>query len=580
MSFQAPLSIKEAIQNIDKRKYYLPAIQREFVWDTEQIIKLFDSLMRDYPIGSFLFWYVEKKRSKSFQFYEFIKDYHEKKRKYCSKAKLSGEEDIIAILDGQQRFTALYIALKGTYAEKLPRKRWENDEAFPKKELYLNLVKESDEEDLKYDFKFLTDKESELTNIEEAYWFKVSDVLNFDKEYDVNNYLINNGLMKIEESKAKFANETLFKFYSIVHKDRVINYFLEQDEQLDKVLNIFIRVNSGGTILSYSDLLLSIATAQWAKRDAREEINSFVEYLNSIGSGFDFNKDFVLKSCLVLNDFADIAFKVDNFNSTNMSKIESNWESVKDALKLSVLLLVTFGYSRDTLTSNNAIIPIAYYLLKQGIPKNFDQSNKNLEDRKNIQKWLTIALLKRSFGGQPDSVIRPLRQVIGSSNSEFPYNEIVSKFKGQPRNFSMDNDEIENLFLNRYGQKYTFSTLALLQPNLDFRNSFHVDHIFPDSLFTLKKLLKSGINEKDIPFYLENYNTLVNLHLMEGIPNQEKSSLLPKDWIKKNLKDENHRRDYFRNNFIPDINLGLENFKKFVKERRELMLDQYKKVLQ
>ena len=45
----------------------------------------------------------------------------------------------------------------------------------------------------------------------------------------------------------------------MVHESRVINYFLEEDDRLDKVLNIFIRVNSGGTVLSYSDLLLSIA---------------------------------------------------------------------------------------------------------------------------------------------------------------------------------------------------------------------------------------------------------------------------------------------------------------------------------
>ena len=98
-----------------------------------------------------------------------------------------------------------------------------------------------------------------------------------------------------------------------------MNFFLEKSEELDKVLQIFIRINQGGTKLSYSDLLLSIATAQWKKLDASKVIHEFVDKINDIGKGFNFNKDFVLKSCLVLADIKDIKFKVDNFSSENMS---------------------------------------------------------------------------------------------------------------------------------------------------------------------------------------------------------------------------------------------------------------------
>lgn len=129
-------------------------------------------------------------------------------------------------------------------------------------------------------------------------------------------------------------------------------------------MNIFIRVNSGGTKLSYSDLLLSIASAQWEQHDAREEITDFVDYINGIGDGFRINKDFVLKTSLVLSDFSDIAFKVDNFNKSNMMKIEENWDNIKTAITQAINLVSSFGYSGETLNSNNALIPIAYYLLK------------------------------------------------------------------------------------------------------------------------------------------------------------------------------------------------------------------------
>jgi hypothetical protein len=183
----------------------------------------------------------------------------------------------------------------GSYAYKEPRKRWDNAAAFPKRRLYLNLLSplESEQSDLLYDFYFLTVDEATKRD-EKTYWFKVGDILNIKAADEVNDYLIANQLMT--SANARFANKTLFKLWKVVHETPIINYFLEKDESLDKVLNIFIRVNSGGMFLSYSDLLLSVATAQWKQRDAREEVTEFVDELNSIGDGFDFNKDFVLKS--------------------------------------------------------------------------------------------------------------------------------------------------------------------------------------------------------------------------------------------------------------------------------------------
>jgi uncharacterized protein with ParB-like and HNH nuclease domain len=118
MAYETPITIKKAIDNIKKRHYVLPSIQREFVWGTDQIETLFDSLMRDYPIGTFLFWKVDKGKIKDFQFYEFLKKYHEKDHRHNLKADLADDEDIIALLDGQQRMTSLYLALVGSYTFK------------------------------------------------------------------------------------------------------------------------------------------------------------------------------------------------------------------------------------------------------------------------------------------------------------------------------------------------------------------------------------------------------------------------------------------------------------------------------
>lgn len=116
MSFEKPITIKEAVDNINKKKFLLPAIQREFVWSTEQIELLFDSLMRGFPIGSFLFWQVEKEECKVYQYYEFIRNYHERDNTHNPKADTKGDEGLLAIIDGQQRLTAFYLGLKGSYA--------------------------------------------------------------------------------------------------------------------------------------------------------------------------------------------------------------------------------------------------------------------------------------------------------------------------------------------------------------------------------------------------------------------------------------------------------------------------------
>lgn len=122
-SYQTALTISTVIKNIDAKKYLLPSIQREFVWSTKQIEKLFDSIMMDYPINSFLFWKVPKDKANEFKFYEFLRNYHQRDGRHNPKADTNGSDDIIAILDGQQRMTSLYIGLKGTYAYKLSYKR-------------------------------------------------------------------------------------------------------------------------------------------------------------------------------------------------------------------------------------------------------------------------------------------------------------------------------------------------------------------------------------------------------------------------------------------------------------------------
>jgi len=572
MAYEAPITVKKTIDNIRKKHYVLPSIQREFVWNTEQIEKLFDSLMRDYPISTFLFWKVEKTRIKDFQFYEFLKHYHEKNAKHNSKADLSQEEDVIAILDGQQRMTSLYIALTGTHAKKLPYYAWNNPHAFPKKKLYLNLLKKSDDIELEYDFRFLTAEEAVHT--ETDFWFECGKVLEFTDLSKVMEYLMLNGLMdtsKFTEEQSKFALNTINQFFNAINQEKPISFFLEEGEELDKVLQIFIRINSGGTKLSYSDLLLSIATAQWKEKDAREVIHEFVDEINKIGDGFDFNKDFVLKACLVLADFNDIKFKVDNFTKENMKIIERNWDEVAAALRVTVELVAKYGYNGYSLTAANALIPIAYFIYKNDLVDKILHAASRDQDRKSIIEWLARVLLRGTFGGTPDAIYPVMRNLINQNPDRWPLPEIISHYRGKRKTISFSEDDIESILDLQYGTKRTYSALALLYSSLNFSFKYHQDHIHPKSFFNKRNLIAEGITNDDLRYqFMDRYNKLANLQLLQATTNIEKKDRHFEDWLNEVYPNEADKRTFLSQNHIKgDSSLKFEDFVEFYDKRRE-----------
>ncbi len=75
----------------------------------------------------------------------------------------------------------------------------------------------------------------------------------------------------------------------------------------------------------------------------------------------DFDKDFIMKTCLVVADLR-VAYKVQNFNAQNLQKIRNRWEDIKSAVERTVNMVNFFGIDRDNLTSANALIPLIYYL--------------------------------------------------------------------------------------------------------------------------------------------------------------------------------------------------------------------------
>jgi len=581
MSFQTPRSVEEMLTAIHTREYLMPAIQREFVWGTDQIVRLFDSLMRGYPVGSFLLWDVKPQTAQSYTFYEFLTHFHERDNPYADKATVPAGAGTIAVLDGQQRLTSLNIALYGSFAEKKKYAWWNSADAFPVKRLYLNLVEDPEDEELglKYDLQFLTDKEAVAQQDAEDKWFRVGAALE----------LSNSGpaIMK-ELEQRRIANsgeafQRLYDLYEAVRVLRPMNYFLVTDQDPDKVLEIFVRVNSGGTTLSYSDLLLSMATNQWKERDAREEVRSLVRDLNSnAGRQFSFSKDVVLKTALTIAG-VDVRFKVSNFTQTNMGKVEAAWPEIEGSLLRAATLLQQFGYNERNLTANSVIVPIAHYLHLRGAGDSYLDSSADAGDRLALQRWVTRSLIKRGIWGSGlDTTLTRIREVlVAKQGYAFPVADVEAAMAAVGKGLSFTSAEIDELLNLKYAGQRTFSVLSVLYPGLDLSKKFHEDHIFAKSLFTKKRLAAAGVPADKIDEYLERYNLLPNLQLLAGTVNVEKQAMLPADWLASDtvFPSQEKRKTYVAENDLDGLELGLGAFLEFYEGRKTRMREKLMRML-
>lgn len=580
MAFQPPVPVAKVLEKIHDRSYVLPAIQREFVWSTDQIRRLFDSLLRGYPIGSFLFWEVSPELANQFRFYDFLTDYHERKHPYASPVAIPAGQGVVAILDGQQRQTSLNIGLYGSHAERQPRKWAQNPDAYPKKRLYLDLTDTPDEDaadlGLDYDFRFMTENEAKPSAGQPDRWYPVGDVLHLANAGPaIHKELQRRNLLADERSF-----DILYELYRAVREAPSINSYLEEAQDPNKVLDIFVRVNSAGTQLSYSDLLLSMATNQWTELDAREEVRSLVAELN--GEVFSFTKDLVLKAGLVLIDVPDVGFKVSNFTASNMATMEKRWQEIRRAMLVTRSLLTSFGFTGPTLTASSVLIPLAYYVHQRGLDTAYVERSADAADRARVRSWTTRSLMKRGvWGSGLDSLLSALREVLRTEGlHQFPVEELEAAMAARGKSLRFEDAEIEELLEVRYGRPRTFATLAMLYPGLDFTKAFHVDHIFPRSRFTRSRLTKAGIQPQQMEDFLNKADSLPNLQLLAGLPNIEKQDSLPADWLAgPHFPDEASRRTYMAENDLDDLPGDLGGFLEFHAGRRERMAARLRKLL-
>ena len=558
------ISIRKAVQMIEEKKLLLPHIQRPFVWKQDrhnnQVRRFMDSIMRGYPFNTLLWW----KTRDDIQVRKFVEDYVDGmnvKESYIKSTDLSDKEKNL-VLDGQQRLQTLYTALRGTYNGK---------------EMYLNILSgkevfQDGQDELKYDFDYMTKETAESRSNDGVYWVLLKDIVMNDKPSpEIRNIILANMRNKkeVDQTTENTVDINVAQVKNLFNSLELIYYYpidstTGEFQEYEEILEIFIRTNSGGTVLGKSDLMFSLIKLNW--EHAEEEFEGLLDMLNKNGA-FKFDKDFILKTALVVIE-KKAQYKVEKFKGkegeANFEAIRTNWDRINRSFKYMDDFLVNARITADSmLPSYNSLIPIIYFAYKH------DSKSDSPKVKQNMQTWLYKALLNANFSGQSDAIIDSCVDVI-RNNSDidyFPYQEIESALKNKNRVIGIEDNIVDGNVYLILNLMYMFNNQVLnFQPSLN-GNAPEIDHIFPKSKMTYTH---------KYPYRL--VNNIGNYMFLEKTLNIDKTNNLPEVYFPLALAQ---KPDFYIRNTIPTDSAlhKVDKFPDFIDKRREKMLENIKEIL-
>lgn len=549
------ISIYEAMMHIKEGKYVMPAFQRQFVWGMDQIEKLWDSILLDYPIATFLFWHVDDNNiTWDTYFCEFLKSVTFDSRKQADSTNYEltdidvGITDT-AVLDGQQRLTSLYLSLFGDFyiREKYVRKNLVGG-TVSKLLIELNKNKlDIDEEECKYnskkfDIKFsvkvgrLSPTQFELRNIMEE---------KFQNE-STRGKAIEDAISNVPEDSKDYARELLTKLYHKIFGEKLVRYTEIQDMPQDDALEMFVRFNSGGKALKKSEITMSILEAYWPS--SKKE---FAKLL--VDSYADFSPDFVIRAALML--YGDVVKW--NINSKIAADLKNNWSDFRKALKNLEELLKKLQIDVSHFSRNwNVLLPILYYIYWN--PESYS------ENAHAVRVYLMRAILFIYFRSGTTGKLQQMKSNINNYDCK-----ITLEMLDQIADLRVTDGKIEDILNAEKGSRVAGDALYYL--SLDWMNKnfkYAQDHLHPYDRFDGSKPITVSMEEWRKWRGLRN--RLPNLQLLEGRSNGSKSNMRLIDYC--NDMNNEQKADFYKQAIIPeDVSLEIENFEEFYNRRKELL---------
>ncbi len=543
-------SIRKMVNYLNNADYnggfWLPNIQRPFVWNTSQIEKLFDSLMREYPISTLLVWRTksEIKRRKFIDIYRDGLSLSQYQIPVDSTTKM-------LVLDGQQRLQSLYIGLMGSYN---------------KKEMFFNILSgdQTSPEDTRYKFRFMLPEKAKFP------WVSFRKIVDSnDQPNRQADKLIENVADDLDQDQINRIIDNYWKVHQIFVINETISYQeLDSVDNADlytenDVVEIFIRANSGGTKLGKSDLLFSLLTASWD--DADEVMEELLQDLNS--GGYSFSRDFILKCCLVmLNKGA--AYDVQKFRDNDTkTDIVKKWQDISNAIKdvRDFLSSKTYIRSDKALPSYLALIPVIYF--RYTYPHKWTQAV-------GIDTFILRSLLSGVFGGRPDSLINKCVRKINEQQAFNTYN-MFDVIHQDGRNVDVTEETILHA---TYGSKSIHLLFNLWYRQFNYDPAYdgnlpEVDHIFPQSILKTIKESKDGNLRKTAAYPTKIRDQLANCMLLTADENgfQGKCDQIPEQWF------SDKTDEYLRLHLIPENKelWKIQNYQQFIEARKKLIVERF-----
>lgn len=216
------------------------------------------------------------------------------------------------------------------------------------------------------------------------------------------------------------------------------------------------------------------------------------------------------------------------------------------------------------------LIPVAYYVHRRGLSQRYREAVADARDREAVRTWTLRSLIVPGvWGSGLDSLLRDLRQTIDRHGQEqFPADELERRMAARGKSLAITPEQVEDILDLSYTTSRTFAVLALLFPHVNTRNVHHVDHVFPQTLLSRKKLRQSGFDREAVDGLMAMRDKLPNLQLLEGGENLAKSDTPPAQWARTAFQSPDRYQAYLDRNELPMLPSEVAQFSEFFNARR------------
>lgn len=518
-----------------EENYVLPSIQRPYVWKEKQICKLFDSIMRGYPLGTLLVWRTNQKLSSR----PFTKDWSKKSDSPLLADETGRSKNLI--LDGQQRLQSLLIGMRGTYDGK---------------SLFFNILSNpargSLEEDdgMAFLFKFSLKRPAGpewiavsllAEKMKEVMWTKFGRELaaSHPSLKDHEDVILGN----LEVFKHRFQDSNYLSYNLI---DEVSDSSLVKDP--DDIVEIFVRTNNGGTKLDKSDLLFSLLTSRW--EPAYANVRELEELLKA--EKFDFGRDYLLKATLLCTGNG-AAYQVKKFQKDGvLEQVQAEWKSIRKAVMQVVSFLKKHTPVKEgkQLVSQNSLLPLIAMNHAMKSEREWSEFNYHA-----AAEYILRTTLAGSFNGAKDNL---LDELSNSMKKGFNMEDILEVLQRNHRPTLVNEGKIWSISYTQPAKVYFAMSKIVVGSNLEQVCQTNIDHIIAKDL--LEDRSPSEVNQ------------LANLTILDEHENKSKNAQNLTEWLCGRSPED--KLAYCKKHHIPtDERLWVpERFDDFIKARKALIL--------